>query len=91
MYSMAVAISKGEIFLGHLETVQNKVLFIQADESRNNAVDKLFTMGIEDGIDFHFVEDGWSDLDVEALTNEIKKENYGVSPSTVRRWLWHKK
>ena len=78
MYAMAYAISKGHKFLDQLATVKRKVLFIQSDESRNNALDKIFTMGISDGIDFVFGEDGWDSLDVPRLEDEIKRGHYGA-------------
>ncbi len=60
MYSMVKAISRGEQFLGTFGAVKNKVLFIQADESKNNCAEKCHTMGIPDDIDFSFAEDGCS-------------------------------
>ena len=65
MYSMVKAISSGEKFLGTFEAVKNKVLFIQADESKNNCAEKCHTMGIPDDIDFTFAEDGWENLHLE--------------------------
>ena len=80
MYSMVKAISSGEKFLGTFETVKNKVLFIQADESKNNCAEKCHTMGIPDDIDFTFAEDGWENLhleDVARLEDQIG-DKYGA-------------
>ena len=41
IYQMAYAISTGDIFLGELTTQKNKVLIVQSDESKNNALDKF--------------------------------------------------
>ena len=43
MYSMVKAISRGEQFLGTFEAVKNKVLFIQADESKRVAHCDVFS------------------------------------------------
>jgi len=80
MYSMVKAISRGEQFLGTFEAVKNKVLFIQADESKNNCAEKCHTMGIPDDIDFTFAEDGWENLhleDVARLEDQIG-DKYGA-------------
>ena len=78
LYQMAKAISKGESFMGQLNTVKNKVLIVQADESVNNALDKLQLMGIDDGIDFFFGENGWNTLNIDRIRKEVKKGRYGV-------------
>ena len=78
LYRMADAISKGELFMDQLNTVQSKVLVIQADESINNAGDKLKLMGISRGFDFLFGEDRWNTLDIDRIRKEIKKGDYGV-------------
>ena len=44
---MAYAISTGNIFLGEITTQKNKVLVVQSDESKNNALDKLELMDID--------------------------------------------
>ena len=80
MYSMVKAISRGEQFLGTFDAVKNKVLFIQADESKNNCAEKCHTMGIPDDIDFTFAEDGWENLhleDVARLEDQIG-DKYGA-------------
>ncbi len=78
LYQMANAISKGKLFMGQLNTVKNKVLILQADESFNNALDKLQLMGIDAGIDFLFGEDGWDTLDIGRIRREVKEGGYGV-------------
>ena len=78
LYQMAKAISKGELFMGQLNTVKSKVLIVQADESVNNALDKLQLMGIDAGIDFLFGENGWNTLDIDRIRREVKKGDYGV-------------
>ena len=65
---MAYAISKGNIFLGELSTQKNKVLVIQSDESKNNALDKLELMDIDSrnsNLYFYFAEDGWDRLNIQ--------------------------
>ncbi len=76
LYRMADAISSGELFMGQLRTIQGKVLIVQADESQNNAADKLQLMGINAGFDFLFAEDGWNTLDVGRLSNAVKQGGY---------------
>ena len=74
MYSMASAISTGGKFLDTFQAIQRKVLFIQADESKNNCSNKCHTMGIHDDIDFAFAEDGWEHLhlkDVGRLEDQV--------------------
>ena len=61
IYQMAYAISKGNIFLGEITTQKNKVLVVQSDESKNNALDKLELMDIDgpnSNLYFYFAEDG---------------------------------
>ena len=62
---MASAISTGERFLDTFHLIKKKVLFIQADESKNNCSNKCHTMGISNDIDFAFAEDGWEHLHLE--------------------------
>ena len=47
MYGMAAAIQNGETFMGQLTTQRRNVLIWQADESRDNLIDKFNTMGID--------------------------------------------
>ncbi len=65
MYSMASAISTGGKFLDTFQSIKKKVLFIQADESKNNCSNKCHTMGLHNDIDFSFAEDGWEHLHLE--------------------------
>ena len=80
MYSMASAISKGEKFLDTFETIKKIVLFIQADESKNNCSEKCHTMGVSDQIDFVFEEDGWENLFIEDVARLEKQigNTYGA-------------
>ncbi len=78
LYQMANAISKGKLFMGQLNTIKSKVLIIQADESINNALDKLELMDINVGFDLLFGEEGWNTLDIDRIRKEIKKGDYGV-------------
>ena len=80
MYSMASAISTGGKFLDTFQAVKKKVLFIQADESKNNCSNKCHTMGISNDIDFAFAEDGWEHLhleDVGRLEDQVEGK-YGA-------------
>ena len=80
MYSMASAISTGGKFLDTFQTIKKKVLFIQADESKNNCSNKCHTMGISNDIDFAFAEDGWEHLhleDVGRLEDQVEGK-YGA-------------
>jgi len=79
LYQMANAITQGQPFLGQLKTEQKKVLVIQGDESRLNAVDKLDAMGIETDFDFLFPEEcGWIGLEMIQLQDLIRIHGYGA-------------
>ena len=78
-YRLAESVSKGEAFLGRIETVKSKVLVWQADESKTNALDKIDHMGIKDGFDFVFEEDeGWDQLQIPRLRKHLQQGRYGV-------------
>tara|TARA_Y100001968_G_scaffold219651_2_gene202402 strand:+ start:509 stop:718 length:210 start_codon:yes stop_codon:yes gene_type:complete len=47
------------------KSIKKKVLFIQADESKNNCSNKCHTLGISKDIDFAFAEDVWEHLHLE--------------------------
>ena len=67
-YRLAESVSKGEVFLEQLETVKSKVLIWQADESQDNALDKIDLIGIKAGFDFIFESaEGWDELDLSRL------------------------
>ena len=85
LYSLATAIGKGKTFLlnaegiGQLTTQKRKVLFVQADETKNDCWRKCKIMGLKDDeFDFVFGEDGWEILDLPRLEKIIDKGNYGV-------------
>ena len=79
IYQMAYAISTGNIFLGQLTTKKNKVLIVQSDESKNNALDKLELMDIDtQNIYFFFGEDGWDRLSIPRLREVITKNSFKV-------------
>tara|TARA_B100000886_G_scaffold124004_1_gene83551 strand:- start:124 stop:1215 length:1092 start_codon:yes stop_codon:yes gene_type:complete len=65
MYSMATAIAEGSKFLDTFSTKKEKVLFIQADESRNNCSNKIKTIGVANDIDFLFKGDGYDKLSIK--------------------------
>ena len=76
---MAYAISTGNIFLGEITTQKNKVLVVQSDESKNNALDKLELMDIDtSNIYFFFGEDGWDRLSIPKLRETIIKSSFKV-------------
>ena len=77
-YRLAEAVSKCEVFLEQLETVKSKVLIWQADESQDNALDKIDLMGIKAGFDFVFESDeGWDELDIPRLRKHLQQGQYG--------------
>ena len=81
IYQMAYAISTGNIFLGELTTQNNKVLIIQSDESKNNALDKLELMDIDgsnSNLYFYFAEDGWERLNIKNLKEEVLNNSFKV-------------
>lgn len=79
LYSLADAITKGELFMGQLPTRCSKILVVQGDESRTNAVDKLEVMGIDAGFDFLFPDDaGWSGLELAKLRQLVHVNGYEV-------------
>ena len=76
-YRLAESVSKGEAFLGRIETVKSKVLVWQTDESKTNALDKIDHMGIKDGFDFVFEEDeGWDQLQISRLRKHLQPVSY---------------
>lgn len=76
---MADAITNGDLFMGQLPTERSRVLVIQGDESRSNAVDKLEVMGIEAEFDFLFPDQaGWSGLEISELEHLVKTNGYGA-------------
>ncbi len=78
-YRLAESVSKGEVFLEQLETVKSRVLIWQADESQENALDKIDLMGITAGFDFVFDSDeGWDELDIPRLRKHLVDGQYGV-------------
>jgi len=81
IYAMAHAVSQGELFMGQLPTNRRKTLVIQADESKNDAIEKLDAMGIEAATDFDFFfpeEHGWSGLEKPKLRQLVKDGDYGA-------------
>lgn len=79
LYAMADAITNGDLFMGQLPTKRSRVLVIQGDESRSNAVDKLEVMGIDAEFDFLFPDEaGWSGFDIKALQDLVKANRYGA-------------
>ena len=55
------------------------MLIWQADESQDNALDKIDLMGITAGFDFVFDSDeGWDELDIPRLRKHLQQGQYGV-------------
>ena len=50
----------------------------QSDESKINALNKLKRMDINKGFDIVFKEEGWDQLNLSQLKEQIKINNYGV-------------
>ena len=78
LYRLSESISKGEKFLSELSTIKKKVLVWQSDESKINALNKLKRMDINKGFDIVFKEEGWDQLNLGQLKEQIKINNYGV-------------
>jgi len=80
MYRAAEAIAHGHPLMGQLPTVKGRVLFIQADESRRNATEKLEIMDIQaEGIEFLFPdEQGWCGLEMDRLRVQINGQSYAA-------------
>ena len=85
LYSLASCIVKGEPFLknkdgiGQLTTKKSRVLFVQADEPKNDCWRKCKIMGLTpDAFDFVFSEDGFNSLDLPRLERLIDEGGYGV-------------
>jgi len=78
LYRLAEAVSSGEKFMMELETIKKKVLVWQADESTNNALNKLHRMDIKSGFDIVFKEDGWEQLNIKKLREHVEVNKYEV-------------
>jgi hypothetical protein len=80
MYRAAEAIANGCPLMDQLPTVKGRVLFIQGDESRQNAANKLKAMEMEaEGIDFLFPdEQGWNGLEMDRLKVQIRSQSYAA-------------
>ena len=77
IYQMAFAISTGGNFLDELLVQKNKVLVVQSDESKSNALDKLELMDMDatnPNLYFFFGEDGWDKLSIPKLREAIIKK-----------------
>ena len=81
IYQMAFAISTGGNFLDELLVQKNKVLVVQSDESKSNALDKLELMDMDatnPNLYFFFGEDGWDKLSIPKLREAIIKNSFKV-------------
>jgi hypothetical protein len=78
MYGMAAAIQNGETFMGQLTTQKRNVLIWQADESRDNLIDKFNTMGIDADIQLLMADEGFSNLDLSVLSQAVEELQIGV-------------
>ena len=77
---MAEALEYQKMFIGELKTKKSKVFVWQADESRNNSLDKFKLMDLQrQNINFLFNDDaGGEELNIDKLRNLIKDENFDV-------------
>ena len=77
---MAEALEYQNMFMGELKTKKSKVFVWQADESRNNSLDKFKLMDLQrQNINFLFNDDaGGEELNIDKLRNLIKDENFDV-------------
>ncbi len=80
IYRMAEALEYQKMFMGELKTKKSKVFVWQADESRNNALDKFKLMDLQkENINFLFNDDeGGNELDINELRVLIKNQNIDV-------------
>lgn len=77
LYAMATAIARGDHFMGQLPTTKSKVLVVQGDESRTNALDKLDAMGIDAEFDFLFPDEVlWNGLELTKLRRLVSDAGY---------------
>ena len=80
IYRMAEALEYQKMFMGELKTKKSKVFVWQADESRNNSLDKFKLMDLQrQNINFLFNDDtGGEELNIDKLRNLIKDESFDV-------------
>ena len=80
IYRMAEALEYQKMFMGELKTKKSKVFVWQADESRNNALDKFKLMDLQkENISFLFNDDeGGNELDIDELRILVKSQNIDV-------------
>ena len=80
IYRMAEALEYQKMFMGELNTKKSKVFIWQADESRNNALDKFKLMDLQnENINFLFNDDeGGNELDINSLRVLVKNQNIDV-------------
>ena len=80
IYRMAEALEYQKMFMGELKTKKSNVFVWQADESRNNALDKFKLMDLQkENISFLFNDDeGGNELDIDKLRDLIKAESFDV-------------
>ena len=80
IYRMAEALEYQKMFMGELKTKKSKVFVWQADESKNNALDKFKLMDLQkENISFLFNDDeGGNELDIDELRILVKSQNIDV-------------
>ena len=80
IYRMAEALEYQKMFMGELKTKKSNVFVWQADESRNNALDKFKLMDLQkENISFLFNDDECgNELDIDKLRDLIKAESFDV-------------
>ena len=80
IYRMSEALEHQKMFMSELKTKKSKVFVWQADESRNNALDKFKLMDLkQENIDFLFNDDeGGNELDIDKLRILVKEQYIDV-------------
>ena len=80
IYRMAEALEYQKMFMGELKTKKSNVFVWQADESRNNALDKFKLMDLQkENISFLFNDDeGGNELNIDELRILVKSQDIDV-------------
>jgi hypothetical protein len=91
MYRAAEAVALGLPLMGQLPTAKGRVLFLQADESRRNAANKLEAMDMEaEGIEFLFPdEQGWNGHEMDRLKAHMAQGYEAVFLDSISTLLTH--
>ena len=80
IYRMAEALEHQKMFMSELKTKKSKVFVWQADESKNNALDKFKLMDLQkENISFLFNDDeGGNELNIDELRILVKSQDIDV-------------